>query len=106
MYNTMVSRAGDLRDIHDDTDVQKSHEERRAAMERLEIIKNAKGRVLRSQLVAGVCAALLAAASTKGYTFHKVADAPGPSSSSDAPAPTQAVRDRAVGARVICQFVF
>ena len=98
MYNTMVYRAGDLRDIYDDTEVQKSHEERRDAMERLEKIKNAKakGPMLRSQLVAEVCAALLSAGSTKGYAFHKVADAPGPNSSSDAPAPTQAVRDRTV----------
>ena len=96
MYNTMVYKAGDLRDIYDDTEVQKSQEERRAAMERLDIIKNAKGPMLRSQLVAEVCAALLAAGSTKGYTFHKVADAPGPSSSSKVPAPAQVVRDRTV----------
>ena len=66
MYNTMVDRAGDLRDIYHETEVQKSQEERRAAMERLDIIKNAKGLMLRSQLVAEVCAALLAAGSTKG----------------------------------------
>ena len=96
MYNTMVYKAGDLRDIYDDTEVQKPQEERRAAMERLDIIKNAKGPMLRSQLVAEVCAALLAAGSTKGYTFHKVADAPGPSSSSKVPAPAQVVRDRTV----------
>ena len=94
MYNAMVYRAGDLRDIYDDTEVQKSYEERRAAMERLEIIKNARGPMLRSQLVAEVCEALLAAGSAKGYTFHKVADAPGPSSSSSVP--TQAVKDRTV----------
>ena len=76
--------------------MQKSHEERRAAVERLEIIKKAKAPTLRSLLVAEVCTALLAAGSTKGYIFHKVADAPGPSSSSDALAPTQAVRDRTV----------
>ena len=94
----MVYRAGDLRDIYDDTEVQKSHEERRDAMERLETIKNAKakGPTLWPQLVAEVCAALLSAGSTKGYAFHKVADAPGPNSSSDAPAPTRAVRDRTV----------
>ena len=76
-----------------------SHDERRAAMERLDIIKNAKGPMLRSQLVAQVCAALLAAGSTKGYTFHKSSDAPGPSSSSSKdPAPSQGttIRDRTV----------
>ena len=71
MYHTMVYKAGDLRDIYDDAEVQKSHEARRAAMERLEIIKNAKGPMLRSQLVAEVCTALLAAGSAKGYTFTK-----------------------------------
>ena len=96
MYNTMVYRAGDLRDIYDDTEVQKSQEERRAAMERLEIIKNAKGPMLRSQLVAEVCTALLAAGSAKGYTFHKVADEPGPSSSTSMPASTKVVKDRTV----------
>ena len=96
MYNTMVYRAGDLRDIYDDTEVQKSYEERRAAMERLEIIKKARGPMLRSQLVAEVCEALLAAGSAKRKTFHKVADAPGPSSSSSVPALTQVVKDRTV----------
>ena len=96
MYNTMVYTAGDLRDIYDDTEVQKSHEERRAAMERLEIIKNAQGPMLRSQLVAEVCTALLAAGSAKGYTFHKVADEPGPSSSTSMPSPTKVVKDRTV----------
>ena len=89
----MVYKAGDLRGIYDDTEVQKSHEERKAAMERLDIIKNAKGPMLRlrSQLVAEVCTALLAAGSAKGYTFHKVADVPEPSSSdsSKEPSPTQ-----------------
>ena len=53
-YNTISYRAGDLRDNYDDREVQKSHEERQAAMERLEIIKNAKGPMLRSKLVAEV----------------------------------------------------
>ena len=96
IYNTIAYRAGDLRDIYDDTEVQKSQEERRAAMERLEIIKNAKGLMLRSQLVAEVCTTLLAAGSAKGYTFHKVADEPSPSSSSSMPASTKVVRDRTV----------
>ena len=78
----MSYRAGDLRNIYDDTEVQKSHDERRAAMERLEIIKTAKGPMLRSQLFAEACAALLAAGSTKGCTFHTSSDAPSPSSSS------------------------
>ena len=46
------------------------------------------GPMLRSQLVAEVCTALLAAGSAKGYTFHKMADEPGPSSSSSMPAST------------------
>ena len=66
-------------------------------MERLEIIKNARGPTLRSQLVTEVCGALLAAGSAKGYTFHKVADAPGPS---------RLLRiELLVGAKDICQFV-
>ena len=80
MYSTMVYRANDLRDIYDDTEVQKSQEERKATMERLDIITNAKGPMLRSQLVAEVWGSA----------------APGQSSSSKAPAPTQAVGDRTV----------
>ena len=98
-YSTMSYRAGDLRDIYDASGVQKSHEEGRAAMERLEIIKTAKGPMLRSQLVAEVCATLLAAGSTKGYTFHTTSDAPGPSSTSSRnPDPSQGTtfRDRTV----------
>ena len=53
----MSYRAGDLRSIYDESEIQKLHEERKAAMERLEVIKTAKGPMLRSELVAEVCAA-------------------------------------------------
>ena len=86
-YPTIAYRAGDLRDIYDDHEVQKSKEERQAATERLEIIKNAKGTMLRSKLVAEVCEALLASGSLERYVFSSPADAPSssnvPFSSSD-----------------------
>ena len=79
-YSLIAYRAGDLRDIYHDREIRKSREEKQAAMERLEVIKNAKGPILRSQLVTGVCEAFLASGSVKGYTFSNAADAPSASS--------------------------
>ena len=94
----MPYRAGDLRDIYDDNVLQKSPEERKVAMERLKAIRTANGPMLRSELVAEVRAALLAAGSLREYTFNSAADvpsssnAPGSSGLSDLRAPALRIR--------------
>ena len=75
-YLFIAYRAGDLRDIYDDHEIRKSKDERQAAMERFTVIKHAKGPMLKSQLVAEACEALLASGSLKGSTFSSAADAP------------------------------
>ena len=95
----MSYRAGDLRNIYDDHEVQKSLKEKQATMERLEIIKNAKGPMLRSKL------ALLATGSLKGYTFSNAADAPSsssaPGSSSDPQRKPETLQGTSVKHRVL-----
>ena len=59
-------------------------------MERLEVIKTAKGPMLRSELVAEVWAALLAAGFFRGYTFSSAAEVP---SSSNAPGSSESSGD-------------